>query len=173
MYVSSYYRGEKMVVHVYMPDLVAVDWEARLFSKLSGWGYETLHKPHPSSVALPYPGFTSEFGVKVLAEPFERVLDNADAFIFTSSHTTTLKSAIASDKPLIYVDFGTDTWVPEVYAMFARRCRIVKGWFDEANRAQVDWDDLRAAIEESRYQMDSSFYDNYLEGMIAGGEGGC
>jgi hypothetical protein len=32
-----------------IPDVVLVDWEARLVARLLAWGYEVMVKPHPES----------------------------------------------------------------------------------------------------------------------------
>lgn len=162
MYPSSFYLGEKTRAIPAMPDLVAVDWEARLFSKLGNWGYKTLHKPHPGSKVLPYPGFSRQFDTEILLDPFENTLHKADAFIFSSVHTTILNPALASGKPIIFVDFKQSDWNPDAYELFSRRCRVVKGWYDHNNRGQVDWDDLKVAIDEARYLTNSDFYDHYI-----------
>ena len=147
----------------FFPDLPALDWEARLLSKLSAWGYQVLNKPHPESISSPPVAFANQFGVRTLTERFERVMHAADASIFTDATSTTFRVALASNKPVVWIDFGLPKWVPEARAMLERRCRVVRGWFDEANRAQVDWDELREAIEESRDLMDMAFVDNYFE----------
>ena len=163
MYPSSFYNGERMHFGVRIPDPVAVDWEGRLFSHLGAWNYKVLHKPHPGSVSSPPAAFANELGVKMLTQPFERVVHMADVFIFASSQSTTFVSALSSNKPIVFVDFGLWDWVPEAYEMLKRRCRVVRGWFDKENRAQVDWGELRDAIEESRDLMDSSFLETYLK----------
>jgi len=163
MYPSSFYNGERMHFGVRIPDPVAVDWEGRLFSHLGAWNYKVLHKPHPHSVALPPAAFQSRLGVRILSEPFERVIDQADVLIFAQPQSTAFVTALTSDKPIVFVDLGLFKWVPEAYEMLKRRCRVVRGWFDKENRAQVNWDELREAIEESRDLKDPSFVETYLK----------
>ena len=45
MYSASIYVGERVSFMVQFPDIVTLDWEARLFSHLSKWSYDTIHKP--------------------------------------------------------------------------------------------------------------------------------
>ena len=163
MYISTLYDGERMHGIPPLPDLVAVDWQARLLDRLSKWGYEILHKPHPEGASRPPAGFAKQFGVKMLTQPFEQVMSLADVFLFDFPLSTTFGVALISETPMVLIDFGLVDWVPEAYDKLKRRCRIVRGWFDEANRAQVDWNELRVAIEESGDLMDSSFLETYLK----------
>ena len=161
MYSGSGYRGERLNFMVQLPEMVAVDWEARLFAHLGQWGYEAVHKPHPGSVGLPT-GLAERFGGRTLTQPFEEVMDEADVFILTNPQSTTLAPVLASNKGVVFVDVGRVEFWPEAYEMFARRCAVVKGWFDDENRIQVDWDELRAAIGESVRLKDDSFLETYL-----------
>lgn len=165
MYPSSFYNGDRPNYNVLIPDIVALDWEARLFSHLNRWGYKVLHKPHPASVALPPAGFAQAFGGMTLLERFESVMHLADAFVFVSPQSTTFVAMLESGKPMVFVDPGLFEWVPDAYEMLRRRCRIVRGWFDDANRLQVDWDELRGAIQESGDLMDTTFFDSYYGPM--------
>lgn len=161
MYASSFYNGDRVHLAIQLPDVVAVDWEARLFGRLLRWGYAVLDKPHPWSVSPP-PAAFQEMGVNVLDRPFERVMGLADAFLFVNPNSTAYVSAVASGKPIIYIDFGQYRWHPEARDLLARRCRIVEGWFDEANRAQVDWDELRSAVPEAVHLLDRGFEEAYF-----------
>lgn len=165
MYPSSFYNGDRPNYGVLIPDIVALDWEARLFSHLNHWDYRVLHKPHPASAGLPPAGFAQAFGGTTLLERFESVMHLADAFLFVSPQSTTFVAMLASGKPMVFVDPGLFEWVPEAYEMLRRRCRIVRGWFDDANRLQVDWDELRGAIQESGDLMDTTFFDSYYGPM--------
>ena len=162
MYYESLYRGERLNFMVQLPDMVAVDWEARLFAHLDQWGYEGLHKPHPGSVGLPT-GLAERFGGRTLTQPFEEVMDQADVFVLSNSQSTTLAPVLASNKGVVFVDVGRVKFWPEAYEMFTRRCAVVKGWLDDENRIQVHWDQLHTAIEESVHLTDDSFLTSYLD----------
>ena len=68
---------------------------------------------------------------------------------------------LESGKPMVFVDPGLFDWVPAAYDMLRRRCRVVRGWFDDTHRLQVDWNELRGAIQESGDLMDTTFLDSY------------
>lgn len=162
MYPSSFYVLERLRYGVALPDVVALDWEARLFSHLNDWGYKILHKPHPASRTLPPTGFTEAFGGTMLTQRFEDVMHLADIFIFVHPQSSPFITIMASGKPAVFVDLGLVQWEPAAYAMLARRCSVVKGWVDDENRVRVDWDDLRIALEECRRLNDPIFFDSYL-----------
>ncbi|MGB0383337.1 MAG: hypothetical protein ACPGWR_00815 [Ardenticatenaceae bacterium] len=162
MYPSSSYVGDRMWLIPTNHDIVKVDWEARLFSKLKKWGLKVINKPHPASMMPSPEAYSKLFDVTTLLEPFERVMHLADVFIYSHSMSTTFGIVLASDKPVVFIDFGYTEWLPEARSMLKKRCGVVKGWFDEANRAQVNWDELHKAIKDSRYLMDMSFVQTYL-----------
>lgn len=161
MYTSSFYAGDRVTANVRIPDIVSLDWEARLFNHLGQWGFEVLHKPHPSSTALPRPGFVEQFGGRLVLQRLEAVFDQADAFMFSSSQSSTFPFLLASDKPGVFIDLGLRQWTPEAYDLLARRCAIVRGWFDEQNRIQIDWDEVRSAIEQARHLSDTTIVGHY------------
>ena len=163
MYPGSMYIGEFLNFGVPLPDNVALDWEARLFSHLRDWGYEFIHKPHPHSLRWPIRGFAESFGGRTLIEPFEEVMHLADVFILIGTQSSILPSIVNSDKGIIFVDYGHLQFTPEAFDMFSRRCHVVKGGLDEANRVFADWGELRDSIENSGNLTDTAFYETYLK----------
>lgn len=163
MYHSSFYNGEMVRYVVQMPDLVQLDWEARLFSHLGEWGYSVIHKPHPGSIGLPSPDFYKENGSELVTEAFEEVEPLADMFIFTSPMSTPVIQILKEQKPAVFVDLGIVDWQPEAYVLLKKRCSIVGGWFDSGNRVQVNWDALHSAIKAAPNFQSSEFFETYLE----------
>jgi len=164
MFASICYPGEMLHYFPLLPTPVAADWHARLISNVRGWGYEMLLKPHPGSHYPIPPAFTEELGARLLTERFERVLADADAVMFDSPMSTTFGVALASEKPVILIDLGRAIFRPEARALLEKRCRIVKAWFDETNRLQIDWDELRRAIAEAPDLTDPAFVESYRLG---------
>lgn len=162
LYPSTFYNGERMHFMVQIPDVVAVDWEARLFARLCEWGYDVVLKPHPDSVSPPPDVYTRDFGVRIRSEPFERVMGEADVILSISSLSTAFFNALLTDLPIVFVDFGLVSWLPEARAVFEKRCPVVHGWFDENRRAQVDWPELREAIERAPSLKDDAFRQEFV-----------
>jgi hypothetical protein len=146
MYVSCLYLGERQAFDPPVADLVAVDFQVRLFRRLADWGYEVLYKPHPETDMPPPTRMEQATGAKRLDAPFEAVLGLADLYLFDNTNSTTFKVAAKTAKPIVYVDTGTDTWSGEAYEQLGRRCAVVRGRFDAENRIRLDWDELRAAV---------------------------
>ena len=162
MYPSIFYMGERVLYYPMLPDLVAIDWQARLISHLHGWGYQMILKPHPGSNSLPPAQFADQMGAELETGRFENVMDRADAFLFDQLNTTVLSLALATSKPIVIIDYRDPTLTPEARELLRNRCSIVQGWFDDENRVQVDWEDLRSGIKESEDLMDTAFAKEYL-----------
>ncbi len=164
MYVGTYYPGEHARYGgLLMPDVVAVDWQARLFGWLLRNGYGVIHKPHPDSIRRLSPAFEKSLNVRPNLEPFEQVLYSADVLVFDCHTSTTLGGAMISKMPIVYIDFELGEFDPIAREMIERRSRMIKGWFSEDNRAHVDWEELRKAIGEAfDLTHDSTFTDEYV-----------
>ncbi len=68
---------------------------------------------------------------------------------------------------MVFVDWEQEPFTSDAREKLQRRCRFVRAWFDEQNRLQTDWADLRNGIEESVELTDRAFFDSYL---VFGGE---
>ncbi len=162
MYPTIFYPGESVYPFwPLLPDPVAVDWHVRVISRLRTWGYEVVLKPHPGHVETAR-AVSSELGVTVLADPFEQVLGSCDVLLFDYPRTTTFGVALATNKPVVFVDWGQEVFTSDARSKLERRCCIVRAWFDEENRVRTDWNELRTAIEESPRLTDRAFADSYL-----------
>jgi hypothetical protein len=88
-------------------------------------------------------------------------MEQADAFVLLNPQSTITPLLLASPKPTVYVEAGLYPLTSEATALMSRRCAIVQGWIDDDNRIQVEWDELRSAIELSRDLADTSIVDHY------------
>ncbi len=162
MYLPMFYAGERIHFTPMIPDIVQIDWQYRLINKMQGWGYDMLLKPHPaSSIEVPSE-FIDGLGANLLTQSFEEIADTADAFLFEYSSTNTFGLAIATGKPVILINHGYETYSQTAREVLSRRCSFVEAWFDERNRLQVIWDELRESIEVSRALNDPSYMEQYL-----------
>lgn len=161
--VSNQYRGNAGRFTAIEPDLVALDWHARVLGWLQRQGHAAMFKEHPDSLVSPGQRLSELFDVKLVTEAFEQVRDDYDVTLLDYVHSSLLHTAMVSDKALVYVDFGHCPFQPEAEELFRRRVRVVRGWHDENNRCAVDWDDLRAALDDAHERIgDTSFVDTYL-----------
>ena len=147
MYVGPIYVGFSPRVSNHNSDILLIDWQSRLFKKLTEWGYEVLFKPHPEGEQRPPAVFNQMPGVTELYEPFEDVWSQADVYLFDWKSTTAYSTAMSTGLPVVMVDFSFEIFVPEMQALVEKNCALVKGWADDKNRLQTDWSQLKAAID--------------------------
>lgn len=166
MYPTTMLLGERMSLDHIVGDCVMVDWSARLIARLCGLGYTLIHKPHPEEAHRSSRRFAEQFGIRQAWERFESVMDQADVFVLDFSRTTIFSIALASSKPLVYIDFGFERWHPAAYELLQRRASVVRGWIDKSNRLQIDWEKLPPAIDEARELTDRQIIDCYYPHMI-------
>jgi len=162
MYATGIPAGESTGVSPRLPDPVAVDWQARVLAKLRDWGYDVILKRHPAADAGPPRDWLRAIGVRQVDLPFEQVLHDADVTIFEAHQSTAFASAMLGGVATVVLDFDLDPIAPAARDAMGRRCAIVPAHFDADNRARVDWDELRAAIERSPALDDDSFVRTYL-----------
>lgn len=162
MYVATLYTGEDVHALPLMPDIVAVDWQVRLFSFLSDKGYKLSFKPHPESYTLPPEYFHKKQNVKILSGLFSDVWQEADFLLFDYPQTTAFREALHTDRPIVVFDFPRLKISNIARPLLEKRCSLVKAWFDKDGRAQVDWDDLDKAINNAKNLSDNSFVQAFF-----------
>lgn len=163
IHVGFPFIGERNIGLVLMFDCIAADWYARLFSRLTAWGFEVLHKPHPEGSEHLPKTFFDRLGVARLDGMFDNVYDIADIVLFDWPCSSPLKTSMAGGKPIVLVDFELVPFRDHAKTLMERRCAMVRGWFDEAtNRAMVDWEALEDALRRAPRLTDGSFAANYF-----------
>lgn len=147
--VANQYRGEKLPLIPIEFDLVAIDWQARLFSQLRALGYDVHMRPHPDSWSLPPVAFESTLGVQIERGSFSEALAGADVVVMEYLHTSALREVLLSGKPVFTFEFGHCPPNAVANDALSRRIRFIPAWYDEQNRAQTDWAALPAAIADA------------------------
>ncbi len=146
MYVASMFFGENMGLNCLPPAPVTADWQCRLFQRLGDWSCDVLLKGHPECRFGTPDAYRALLGVTPIDGYVEDCYGIADIFLFDFL-SSFFKTLAFTDKPLVFVDFGYGALSPASRETLQRRVAIVGGWFDEENRAQVDWHELRRALE--------------------------
>lgn len=160
MFVDCGYDGERVHIHPAFPDMVQIDWQARLFSHLLALGYEVLQKPHPQDA--PPPRAFAQMGVHRLNELFESVIDQADVLLFDSHTTSTFNIALMSDKPIVFIDLGKAVWEKDALELLRRRAAVLEAQISTDNRITLDWRALDEAIKRAGDLVgDSAFVERY------------
>ena len=73
-------------------------------------------------------------------------MDDADAFLFDVSQSTTFWEAVCTDRPVILIDFGITRFNATVAPLIRRRCRVVTARWDERNLPSIDPGELTDAL---------------------------
>lgn len=163
MVIGVFYVGEQARVYPLQPDVVAIDFQARLLAKLREWGFAAVFKEHPESAARAPAAFESELGARNDARNFEQVIGDADVLLFSCLRTSTFNITLRTNKPAVYLDFNEDVFAEDARSLLAGRCPIVAAGVTPENQVRIDWEALRAAILESPARaMDMRFFERYL-----------
>ena len=153
---AGYYSAEAMVnYHFYYS----------LCSALSRNGYKVIFKRRPKDLSWEgYNLFRDIPNVEIIYEHFEKpgVIDQCDAVIAQYGCSSTLNWSMCTNKTVIYVDAGWETWFPDVYGLMSKRCRILHCSYDERNRAVFDEKELLSILEPEQEDPDPGYVVNYL-----------
>jgi hypothetical protein len=145
-----------------LPQLMQIDLELRLVNILKKSGYTVIYKLHPDSNLHSDVLDFFDSKVQVVYEPLEEVMNYPDAFLFYHSNSTTFGPALCTNKPIIYINAGWEVWLPQVYELIAKRCRIVSANFDQRNRLIVNEEELLDALAGKPLEPDLEFANSYM-----------
>ncbi len=160
---TTLYDRDRGRSFAFYPDLVYIDWQARLIAKLQSWGYEVLFKPHPESQTRYPAAFEKKLGAHIINKPFEESMDDADLILMDYTYTSVFLPALTSHLPLVLVDFDNLNWHDGARALFEKRGALVEASFDEQNRVSIDWNALKTALETAaKMNRDQEFPARYF-----------
>ncbi len=165
MYVMTAYTGNFVGLWTVMPDLVAVDWQARLLAHLHARGHDLSLKPNPDSPCAPPPAFEALFNAPAVEGACEALMPQADILLFDYPASTCFLAALRTDRPIVLIDFPFVKLDPEARALLARRVALVPGRLDGSGRAWVDWDELDTALATAPALEDDTFVENYFPSL--------
>jgi hypothetical protein len=98
--------------------------ELKLVHLLVSRGYRVLYKVHPECINAVL-DLIGPICHEVIAEPFERCWEQADAFIFKQTASTTFGFALCTNRPIVLLDTERSFWREDHYNLIKRRCRMV------------------------------------------------
>ncbi len=158
MVMGTCFIGDRISLD-YMPDVIRLDLEWRILQTLRRGGYKIIYKQHPGGV-LNSPLYSSDETLTVSREPFENVMDQADAYLFYQSASTTLSYALCTKKPVIIIEPEDRQWGDD-YALLAKRGILIKSTIDSANRLQFNENDLLEALSRPLEEPNNDFVMKY------------
>lgn len=162
MYVSTLYFGERYYAPRMPIDVAEIDFQTRLLSHLKNNGHDIIIKPHPECMI----GVPAEMAELVDAEietrGFDHVVNTADVLIFDCPSSTTFRTAVCTDVPIVVIDHGCVPITDHALSLIALRAAIVDTGRDDCNRITVDWPSLDQAIEKAGDLCDPAFANQYF-----------
>lgn len=162
LYVPSLYIGETVFDGSLVNDYIVLDWEIRLMQYLIDIGYKVRMRPHPEQ-GLPPSAITDLFGADVISnEHVHKAIESCDVIITDQPSSTVFSSLILSDKPVVFIDFKVQSFTTSGWDKLKLRCAVVQGYYDDVNRAQINWDQLEPAIQTSGKYKNSNFANSYF-----------
>lgn len=162
MYVSTLYFGERYYSPRMPLDFAELDFQVRLLSHLKTLGYDITIKHHPECVS----GMRDDvaaFGDAVIeTRRFEDIAGDADILLFDCPSSTTFRSAVCTDIPIVVVDHGLVPIIDHALSLIEQRAAIVRTRRGENNRIDLDWSDLDHAIVEAPELRSPAFANLYF-----------
>lgn len=149
------------------PDITYFHLEITLMKFLVGNGFEILYKMHPEgekvfTVRLLEKAFSG--AVKVIKGRVEENSEEADAFLFYYTNSTTFAWATCSCKPVVIItsDEYVRSFSDEALRLIGRRCTIVPFHFNEKNIICFDKEILLNGLREFSKSKNSDFIETYM-----------
>lgn len=162
MFVQTLFIGDQGELDPIMPNVVAADWQVRLFHNLKSLGYDILLKPHPLSGSQIPQDVLERLDIKVANAPFEEVCMSVDILMYDYALSTTFHTGMLTDKPMLYFHFSDSKYPSEIKDALENRIEIISGLYDEDNRAQCDWNSIKDAIERAKKKTDQTICELVL-----------
>lgn len=145
VYVTTAMLGFRQVTPPLLPDLVYLDWNLRLAETLRDLPIELICRPHPEGLLIGQRPPLADIA-RCATEPFEKLIETTDVFLFDYPQTTAFWEAVCTDRPVVFIDLGVAAFSPSVVPMMAKRVTTVRATFDEHNLPQVDREELAGAL---------------------------
>jgi hypothetical protein len=147
--------------------LSSLEMELQILEEARRCGFRTLYKVHPERIAEANGLFDGTCDA-VVADPFEKAWQLADAFVFPCITSTTFAFALTTPKPVIVIDLDGQRWNPRALEHMARRCYMVKAGFGAGNKPEIDRDALRDALAGISGPSTGSFMHQLLGAESSG-----
>ena len=124
--------------------------------------YDVVYKPHPGLYFANKEITFMPKEVEIVYDPFENIMDKADAFLFYYTRTTVFGPALCTNKQIIFIDGGWEIINKNMLKLLEKRCRFVSAKFDKRNVLEVNKKELENALALIEAEIDTLFYEKYL-----------
>jgi hypothetical protein len=145
LYVATASLGFTVHAPPFLPDVLYLDWQLRLAASLARLRVDVLAKPHPEGLWRGRRHPLTDV-VAATSAPFERVMGDADVYVFDYPCSTTFWTALATERPVVFLDLGLVPFAPDVVPEVERRCAVLRVAYGPDNRPVVPAEALADAI---------------------------
>ena len=153
LYCLTLLGGRRQNQPTLLPDLVALDLQFTVVSWIQSYGIRTKIKPHPATNLDGLSQHPLSDVAEVLNSPFEKIMHEAEMFIFDYAQSTTFWAALCTEKPVILIDTKITEFDKETRDLLEHRCLVIDTKFDERGRCIPDKDQFTKALHQARSQM--------------------
>ncbi len=127
----------------------SLDFNARLVRELQKLGWDVTLKQHPAFMEFPPERFPEKYGAPCITKPFEDVYSDYDMLVSCDLGSTTLVPSMFSGKPLLILNNYPTLYSEDAMRLLTQRAEIHSIFYDDANRAHIDWDRLENMLAAS------------------------
>lgn len=152
LYCLTLLGGRRQNQPTLLPDLVALDLQFTVVSWLQSCGIIAKIKPHPATNLDGLSEHPLSEVAEVLNSPFEKIMRDAEMFIFDYAQSTTFWAALCTEKPVILIDTKITEFDKETRDLLNHRCLVIDTKFDERGRCIPDQDQFTKALQLARSQ---------------------
>jgi hypothetical protein len=134
-----------------------LDLELKLVEVLKQAGYHVIYKAHPQYLKQ-VQGVFEDRADEIETRPFEQVMDNADAFVFTHPLTTPFGLSLCTNKPITLIDVEERDWEPKGYKLLRRRCHMIPAKFSPStNMVEFNENDLLEFLDSPPAEVNEDY----------------
>jgi hypothetical protein len=137
---------------------IKVDLEFRIMNDLIKNGFEVVYKAHPDRLQEIKGLFESQAD-EYNAEPFEKVWDSVDAYVFTDTASTTFGFSLATNKDIFLFNNTADERNPYLDSLLKKRVNLIPMFLDGENRMQYSPMDMSESINNPIIDLDKGFQE--------------
>ncbi len=137
-----------------------LDLELKLVESLKAGGFKVIYKAHPE--VLDEIAGVFENMCKIMTMPFENCWEEAQAFVFGCTTSTTFGFSLCLNRPVAVIDMVDRNWNPEAYSLLEKRCLMVPASFDDNNRIHFDEEYLCHGLKEGLHKPDFSYVEQLM-----------
>ena len=144
-----------------------MDWQLRLIQMLMKLPIHLVCKLHPKYIRENTIHPLRKY-IDLFVEPFENLLDEIDVIVIDYFKSTTIATAMCTDKTVVMIDIDGLELKPKAREMLQQRCRWLTAQFDSSNRPIVEEAALKDAICGSLEPADPTLFRQLYAGETVG-----